>query len=139
MLFFAKKERQSGANVDITSLFVRPLRPVCRLRLTSNAKINQLLDFAVAEIRNGFIRKSYPNKALGVLLYDFCVMGYDVELSYKGNPYYLMDDGEGVVSDSHFTERKMVFDSPMALVENFKIAGKTLLELATEIEDIEPM
>lgn len=83
--------------------------------------------------------EGYPNKALGVLLYDFCVMGYDVELSYKGNPYYLMDDGEGVVSDSHFTERKMVFDSPMALVENFQIDGKTLLELAPEIEDIEPM
>lgn len=50
-----------------------------------------------------------------------------------------MDVGEGVVSDSHFSERKEVFDSPMALVENFKIEGKTLLELAPEIEDIKPV
>lgn len=66
-------------------------------------------------------------------------MGYDVELSYKGKEYYLMDDGEGVISDSHFTERKEIFDSPMALVENFRIDGKTLLELAPEIDNIEPV
>lgn len=46
---------------------------------------------------------------------------------------------EGVVSDRHFTERKDVFDSPMALVENFKIDGKTPIKLAPEIEDIEPI
>lgn len=83
--------------------------------------------------------EGYPNKALGVLLYDFAVQGYDVELSYKGKTYYFMDAGEGVVTDSHFKEQKEVFDSPMALVENFKIDGKTLLELAPEIEDIEPV
>lgn len=83
--------------------------------------------------------EGYPNKALGILLYDFAVQGYDVELSYKGKTYYFMDAGEGVVTDSHFSERKKVFDSPMALIENFKIDGKTLLELAPEIEDIEPM
>ena len=81
----------------------------------------------------------YPTKGEGVLLYDFCVMGYDVEFSYNGETFYLLNDGEGVVSDSHFSERKEVFDSPMTLVENFKIDGKTLLELAPEIEDIEPV
>lgn len=83
--------------------------------------------------------EGYSCKALGVLLYDFCVMGYDVELNYKGKTYYLLNAGEGIISDSHFTERKEVFDSPMALVENFKIDGKTRLELAPEIEDIEPV
>lgn len=66
-------------------------------------------------------------------------MGYDVELNYNSETYYLLDAGEGIISDSHFTERKEVFDSPMVLVENFKIDGKTLLELAPEIEDIEPV
>lgn len=83
--------------------------------------------------------EGYPNKALGVLLYDYCVMGYDVKLSYNGKEYYLMDDGEGIISDSNFTKREQVFDSPMTLVENFKINNKTLLELASEIEDIEPV
>lgn len=81
----------------------------------------------------------YPTKGEGVLLYDFCIMGYDVKFSYNGDTYYFLNDGEGVVSDSHFTVRREVFESPMALVENFKINGKTLLELAPEIEDIEPV
>lgn len=89
--------------------------------------------------RYGQSYEGYPNKALGVLLYDYCVMGYDVELSYKGKSYFLMDDGEGVVSNSNYTERREVYDSPMALVENFKINGKTLLELSPEIEDIDPV
>lgn len=83
--------------------------------------------------------EGYPNKALGVLLYDFAVQGYCVELSFRGKRYYFMDDGDGVVTDSHFSQRKEVYESPMALVENFKIDGKTLLELAPEIEDIEPV
>ena len=89
--------------------------------------------------RYGQSFEGYPNKALGVLLYDFAVQGYDVELSYNGKTYYFMDAGDGVVTDSHFSDRKEVYDSPMALVENFKIDGKTLLELAPEIEDIEPV
>lgn len=89
--------------------------------------------------RYGQSYEGYPNKALGVLLYDYCVMGYDVELSCKGKSYFLMDDGEGVVSDSNFSERKEVYDSPMTLVENFKIDGKSLLELSPEIEDIDPV
>lgn len=83
--------------------------------------------------------EGYQNKALGVLLYDYCILGYDVELNYNGNTYYLLNAGEGIASDSHFTERKEVFDSPMALVENFKIGGKSLLELAPQIDDIEPV
>ena len=81
----------------------------------------------------------YPTKGEGILLYDFCIMGYDVEFSYNGETFYLLNTGEGIVSDSNFTQRKEVFDNPMALVENFKIDGKTLLELAPEIEDIEPV
>ena len=50
-----------------------------------------------------------------------------------------MNEGEGVVTDSHFSERKEVFESSMALVDNFNIDGKTLLELAPEIKDIEPV
>ncbi len=50
--------------------------------------------------------EGYPYKALGVLLYDYCVMGYDVELNYNGESYYLLNAGEGIISGSHFTEHK---------------------------------
>lgn len=81
----------------------------------------------------------YPSKGFGVLLYDFCVMGYDIEFTYEGKTYYLMDTGEGVLTDKSFSDRKKVFDSPMALVENLKIDGKSLLEIASQITDIEPV
>lgn len=87
----------------------------------------------------GEVFYGYPTKGEGVLLYDYCIMGYDVEFSYNGKRYFLLNTGEGILSDSHFTERRQVFDSPMALVENFQIDGKTLLELTPEIEDIEPV
>lgn len=44
--------------------------------------------------------------------------------------------GEGLVTDSHFTERKKVLDSPMAIFKNLNIDGKLVLELAPKIEDI---
>ena len=79
--------------------------------------------------------EGYSCKALDVLLYDYSVMGYDVELSYKWIEYYLMEAGETAAS----RKEKQVFDSPMALLENFIIDGKTLLELAPQIEYIEPV
>lgn len=81
----------------------------------------------------------YPSKGLGVLLYDYVVMGYDVEFTYDGKTFYLMDNGEGVLTDKSFSEKKEVFASPMALVENLKIDGKALLEIAPQITNIEPV
>ena len=71
--------------------------------------------------KNGDDFYGYATIGEGVLLYDFAVMGYDVEFSYNGHKYYLLNTGKGIVSDSHFSEHKEVFDSPMALVENYKI------------------
>ena len=50
--------------------------------------------------------EGYPNKALGVLLYDFAIQGYDVELSYKGKTYYFMDVGEGGSLRQSFLRKK---------------------------------
>lgn len=48
------------------------------------------------------------------------------------------DVGEGVVTDSHFTENKEVFNSPIAIVKNLNIDDRLLLELAPGIKDIFP-
>lgn len=81
----------------------------------------------------------YPTKGEGVLLYDYVVMGYDVEFTYKGEKYYLLNDGEGALTDEKFSLRKKVYESPMSLVENLVIDGKPLLQVAPEITDIEPV
>lgn len=91
------------------------------------------------KLKYGDLFEGYSNKAQGVLLYDFCVIGYDVEFHYKGKEYFLLNTGEGIISNCHSSDEKVVYDSPMALIENFSIDGKTLLELAPEIKDIEPV
>ncbi len=91
------------------------------------------------EDKNGNVYYGYPTKGEGVLLYDFAVMGYDVVFSYKGRKYYLLNTGEGVVSDEHYRERRVVYSTPMALIEQFVIDGKSLLELAPNLDDIEPV
>lgn len=81
----------------------------------------------------------YATKAEGVLFYDFAVQGYDVEFSYKGKKYYLLNDGEAYLSDSHFTAKYEHFDNPMDLVEHLKIDGKTLISIMNDLDDIEPV
>lgn len=87
----------------------------------------------------GESHEGYPSKGEGVLLYDYVVMGYDVEFTYDGKSYFLLNDGEGIVSDKTFKARKEVFPTPMALVEDFKIDGIPLIKLASKIKDIEPV
>ncbi len=72
-------------------------------------------------------------------MYDFAVMGYDVRFSYHGKEYFLLDDGEGALSDSSFSKKLETFDNPMSLVENLKIEGKPLLSIMKDIDDIEPV
>lgn len=84
--------------------------------------------------------EGYSTKAEGVLLYDFCIMGYDVEFSYNGKEYYLLNSDVAALSDSHFRERYETFDDPMELVENLKIEGHHLLSITKDIGfNIEPM
>ena len=87
----------------------------------------------------GIIFDGYATKAEGVLFYDFAVQGYDVEFSYKGKKYYLLNDGEAYLSDSHFSAKYEHFDNPMDLVEHLKIDGKPLISIMSDLDDIEPM
>jgi hypothetical protein len=83
--------------------------------------------------------EGYATKAEGVLFYDFAVMGYDVEFTYKGKKYYLLDDGEAFLSDARFTEQYEAFTDPMDLVEHLMVDGRPLLDIIPEITDIEPV
>lgn len=87
----------------------------------------------------GNSHEGYKTKGEGVLLYDYVVMGYDVEFTYNGQSYYLLNDGDGILTDKTFKKHIEIFPSPMDLVENLKIEGVPLLNLAPHIEDIEPV
>lgn len=89
--------------------------------------------------RFGTNYEGYANIAEGILFYDFAVMGYDVEFSYKGRKYYLLNDGEAHLSDSRFSQRIQSFEDPMDLIEHLEIEGRRLIQLLDEIDDIEPV
>lgn len=81
----------------------------------------------------------YKNNAEEVLFYDFAVLFYDVSFKYKGMPYYLLTDNDHVaVCDNHFTEEYETFANAVELIENYRIDGKTLLELIDYLEEVEP-
>jgi hypothetical protein len=83
--------------------------------------------------------EGYATKAEGVLFYDFAVMGYDVEFTYNGKVYYLLNTGEAHLCDSSYSKRYESFANPMELIENLKLEGKSLLSIIGDITDIEPI
>lgn len=91
------------------------------------------------KVKYGDLYDGYKNKAEGVLFYDFGIHGYDVSFKYKGKDYYLLTEPDHVaVCDEHFNEEYESYADAMELIENFKIDGKPLIELTTEIEEIDP-
>ena len=81
----------------------------------------------------------YKNNAEEVLFYDFSVLFYDVSFKYNGKNYYLLTDTDHVaVCDSHFSEEYETFANAVELIENYRIDGKSLLELIGQLEDVEP-
>jgi hypothetical protein len=87
----------------------------------------------------GDAHEGYSNKARGVLLYDFAVMGYDVKITYKGRTYYFLNDGKAYLSDERFTKQLETFESPMELIENLTIEGIPLVNLLDKLDDAEPV
>jgi hypothetical protein len=87
---------------------------------------------------NGSLYHGYKNSIEETLFYDFAVQGYDLAFSYKGNRYYFMSDPEYVaLSDEHFTQEYQRFENGNAALEQFKIDGKSIIELIDSLEDVE--
>jgi len=79
----------------------------------------------------------YRNQAEEVLFYDFAVQFYNVSFKYKGTPYYLLiDNDHAAVCDCNFTEEYETFTDAVELIENYRIDGKTLLELIDFLEGV---
>ncbi len=73
-----------------------------------------------------------------VLFYFFAVQLYDVQFSYKGKWYYFGTFDDYVArTDEHFTIEYEIFPSANAMLENFKIDGRPLIDLIGELENVE--
>lgn len=86
----------------------------------------------------GDIYEGYKNWTEEVLFHRFGVLCYDVCFVYKNKEYHLLKEYNYVaVCDEHYTEEFEIYADEMALIENFKIDGKPLIELMDDIEEID--
>ena len=86
----------------------------------------------------GDMYEGYKNWAEEVLFHRFGVLCYDVCFVYKNKEYHLLKEHNyAAVCDDHYTKEYEIYADEMALIENFKINGKPLIELIDEIEEID--
>ena len=70
--------------------------------------------------------------------YDFAVQRYDLRFSYKGVDYYFLSEQDYAAQcEEHFTNEIRRFKDGNAVLEEFEIDGKKLIELIPLIEDCE--
>ena len=94
------------------------------------------VDFSKGNLYHG-----YSDSFRETLFYDFAVLGYDLEFSYKGTTYHVTSDGaDGVwLSDPKFTAKLEHFPSGNAFLENFRIDGHRLIDLIDRLDDVQPI
>lgn len=86
----------------------------------------------------GDIYEGYKTWTEEVLFHRFGILCYDVCFVYKNNEYHLLKEyNYAAVCDEHCTEEYETFADEMALIENFKINGKPLIELIDDITEID--
>ena len=82
----------------------------------------------------------YSSDKEETLFYDFAVQGYDLTFVYKAKRYYFLSDTDHVaLCDEHYTEEYQVFPDGNTALEQFKIEGKSILELIDQLEEVEPI
>ena len=82
----------------------------------------------------------YATDARETLFYNFAVQGYDLRFRYHGKWYYFMSEADHVARcDEAFWNEYERFPSANAMIEQFEIDGKKLLDIIDELEDVEAM
>lgn len=90
--------------------------------------------------RNGGLYHGYKNNSEETFYYDFAVQRYDLRFSYDGKEYYfLSEQNYAAQCDEHFTNEIRRFKDGNAVLEEFEIDGKRLIDLIPFIEDCEPI
>ena len=88
--------------------------------------------------KNGGLYHGYRNNTEETFFYDFTVQRYDLRFSLNGKEYYsLSAQNHAAPCNSKFTTEFEVFDDGNAVLEQFEIEGKKLIDLIPFIEDCE--
>lgn len=90
--------------------------------------------------KNGGLYHGYKNNSEETFYYDFAVQRYDLRFSYNGKEYYFLSEQDYAAQcDEHFTNEIRRFKDGNAVLEEFEIDGKKLIDLIPFIEDCEPI
>ena len=88
--------------------------------------------------KNGGLYHGYHNNTEETFFYDFAVQRYDLRFHLNGKEYYFLSAQEHTaLCDSKFTTELQVFEDGNAVLEQFEIEGKKLIDLIPFIEDCE--
>lgn len=88
----------------------------------------------------GNLYHGYSSDTEETLFYDFAVLGYDLTFVCRGKRYYFLTGPDYVARcDDHYTEEYERFADGNTALEQFKIDGKSIIDLIDELENVEPM
>lgn len=89
---------------------------------------------------NGGMYHGYRNDIEETFFYDFAVQRYDLRFSYNGKVYYFLCSESYVAQcDETFTKEFERYRDGNDMLERFTIDGVRLLDLISEIQDVEAM
>lgn len=87
---------------------------------------------------NGTLYHGYKSCKEETLFYDFAVQGYDLTFCYKGKRYHFLSEENYVAHcDENYTVEYQRFEDGNSALEQFKIDGKSLIDLIDELEEVE--
>ena len=72
------------------------------------------------------------------LFYYFAVQGYDLQFDYAGKRYYFLSEPEYVaLTDEHFSNDIIKYESANTMFEVFEIEGNKLIDIVNLLENVE--
>lgn len=88
--------------------------------------------------KNGGLYHGYPGDKEESFFYDFAVQRYDLRVGYNSKMYWFTSDSDHAAQcDEDFHHEIQLFEDGNAVLEQFLIDGKRLIDLIPLIEDYE--
>jgi len=87
---------------------------------------------------NGSLYHGYRNNTEETFFYDFAVQRYDLRFILRGKEYYFLSCPDHAAQcNETFSNEIRVFRDGNAVLEEFMIDGKRLIDLIPEVEECE--
>lgn len=87
---------------------------------------------------NGSLYHGYRNNTEETFFYDFAVQRYDLRFILHGKEFYFLScEDHAALCNETFQNEIRIFRDGNAVLEEFMVDGKRLIDLIPEVEEIE--